>query len=85
MAREKQGDCPNAVSTLGINTCLSHAVDATDRNYRAYVRAIGGLLRLHQPGAGSAPPEPPRGRELDAAEAAWATSGPRSGKRSAMP
>lgn len=73
--REKTGDCPKAMTTYEINACLGAENDRTQANYLAYVRALGGLLRLSAPGSRSAGnPEPPNvGKELDTAEATWVT------------
>ncbi len=73
MAREATGDCGNASNMADINMCLSREVAATQQNYRDYVAAIGGLLRLHAPGVNivSTREKPGAGAELDAAESTW--------------
>jgi len=73
-AREKAGDCPNAMKTYDINMCLTAEMKTTQGNYEAYVRAIGGILRAVPPGRGPADPKdssPDTGKELDVAEAHW--------------
>jgi uncharacterized protein YecT (DUF1311 family) len=49
IAREKAGDCPNAVSTYDINMCLAHENDVTDANYKAYTSALRAMLALPYP------------------------------------
>jgi uncharacterized protein YecT (DUF1311 family) len=75
-AREKTGDCNDAKSTVDINECLSREIGKTQKNYEAYVRAIGGLLRLSEPGEptnGAADQAPDMGKEFDQAELAWSS------------
>jgi len=51
-ARETAGrmnECPNANEMLSINKCMDEEFATTQKNYLAYVRSIGGLLRLEDP------------------------------------
>jgi len=70
---EKRDECKNALSTLDFGECISREFGQTQQNYLAYVRAIGGLVRLNPPG--EATPgggnEPDAGKALDSAEALW--------------
>lgn len=69
---EKKDKCKDAVTTLDISECESRLFDSTKRNYLAYVRAIGALLRLAEPGAVSEKDLPPNaGAAFDATEALW--------------
>jgi uncharacterized protein YecT (DUF1311 family) len=73
-AREKAGDCPNAMNTYEINMCLTAEMKTTQSNYEAYVKAIGGILRVQPPGSEAANPKdtpPDVGKEFDVAEAHW--------------
>ena len=66
-AREKTGDCANARDTMQSNACLTREMSVTDTNYRSYVLALGGLLRLSAEGPAAADV----GRRFDIAEAHW--------------
>jgi len=73
-AREKAGDCPNAMNTYDINMCLTAEMKTTQSNYEAYVRAIGGILRVPAPDSEATNPKdtpPDVGKEFDVAEAHW--------------
>ena len=71
-AREKAGDCPDAVSTLEVRLCMSREVGITEKNYEAYAGAISGTLHLREPGDEKEPVKTPDvGQEFDRAEAAW--------------
>jgi uncharacterized protein YecT (DUF1311 family) len=69
MAREKAGDCPNAITTYDINVCLGKEVSITDQNLNQYKAIIRELIA-------SAPEEPggpgvgPAGPALTSAESA---------------
>lgn len=49
MAREKAANCPNAGTTLAINTCLSAEVAKTNANFRAYTGALRQMLAQPKP------------------------------------
>jgi uncharacterized protein YecT (DUF1311 family) len=73
-ASEKTESCPNARNGVEMGECLKREVSTTQRNYEAYARAIGGLLRLSAPGEASATTSiqtPDMGKEFDLAELAW--------------
>jgi uncharacterized protein YecT (DUF1311 family) len=69
MAREKAGDCPNAVITYDINVCLGKQVGITEQNLKQYEAIIRELIA-------SAPEEPggpgggPAGPALTSAQSA---------------
>src|SRR5690348_17350208 len=69
MAREKAGDCPNAMTTYDINVCLEKEVGITDQNLKQYEAIIRELIA-------SAPEEPggpgggPAGPALTSAQSA---------------
>ena len=67
-ARGKRGDCVNARDTMQSNACLTREMGITDANYKSYVLALGGLLRLSvdEPAAAA-----DLGRKFDTAEAHW--------------
>jgi hypothetical protein len=46
MAREKAGDCPDAVTTYESNACYSKAVTASDQSLKTYEGTIRALLAL---------------------------------------
>ena len=79
MARDKTGDCPNAGTTLAINTCLADEVKTSTTNYKSYADALRGMLdQLKDPPPGE---DGPTGKPLttkdklanfDQTEAAWA-------------
>ena len=83
-AREKSSPCPNAVTTLDINSCLAHENDLTDANYKAFTTALRAILALPRPSfpgetipaVGPSGPEATPGTNtasFDAAESAWHT------------
>jgi uncharacterized protein YecT (DUF1311 family) len=82
MAREKAPECPNANSTYDINMCLSHEIDLTDANYKAFASSLRAMLALPEPSISgeSTPYVGPTGpaatpatntAAFDAAETAW--------------
>ncbi len=80
MAREKEGDCPRAVSTLAITTCLSKEIETTTANYNAYIAALRPTETLKTsttPYISSGPRKPlspaEELKEFDQVEAAWQT------------
>jgi uncharacterized protein YecT (DUF1311 family) len=69
-AREKRGDCLTAQSTPVVNNCMEREMAITDANYKSYVLALGGVLRLSTtPEEATAAAE--TARKFDAAEALW--------------
>lgn len=72
-SRSKAKLCANAEKggNALIAHCLADEAKETEKNYLAYIRAIGALLRLSS-GAESAPPAKTR-LPFDAAEEAWQT------------
>ena len=85
IAREKAGECPNAITTVDINQCLSHEDEVTEANYKAFTSVLRAMLALPvptMPGASGMPAIGPSGPEatpatnaaaFDAAESAWHT------------
>jgi uncharacterized protein YecT (DUF1311 family) len=82
MGREKAGDCPNAMTTVDINQCLSHENGVTEANYRAFTTAVRAILALpepqmpgeHNPHVGPSGVEATPATDtaaFDAAESAW--------------
>jgi uncharacterized protein YecT (DUF1311 family) len=71
--RIKSELCADATSTVDIGHCYEHELEITDGNRIAYVRAIGGLLRLAAPSeSGEATkPAPVEKLPLDVAEDIW--------------
>jgi uncharacterized protein YecT (DUF1311 family) len=79
MARDKAGDCPNAGTTLAINTCLADEVKTSTANYKSYSDALRAMLaQLKDP---TPEEDGPTGKPLttreklanfDQSEAAWA-------------
>jgi uncharacterized protein YecT (DUF1311 family) len=70
-ARERAGrmnECPDANDTVSINKCMDEELATTQRNYIAYIRSIGGLLRLGDP---DFPNLPAIAKDLDKAERSW--------------
>ena len=66
-SRAKQPLCPNANSTLDINTCDDKEVHLTEANYTKFTRAVSALLRAgNDPKSKASAPIP-----FDTAEAAW--------------
>jgi len=49
MAREKAGDCPNAVTTYDANMCYGKASDQTDKNLKTLEDALRAMLGLQEP------------------------------------
>ena len=77
-AREKVGDCPKAMTTYDMSTCLGAELQKTTANYRAYTGALRSIEVLVPPGgaplsgASGAPLSSQESvKEFDAAEAAW--------------
>ena len=66
-AREKAGDCHDAQNRMQMDECLDLETHRTDENYRAYVAALGSLLRLDPPATG----KPDVAAEFDHAEELW--------------
>jgi len=67
-AREKAGrmnECPDANDTVSINKCMDEEFATTQKNYLAYLRSIGALLRLDDIA------EPSAVKQLDRAELSW--------------
>src|SRR6266702_583101 len=48
-ARESQPICPNAGSTVEVNNCVSHEMDITNANLKAFTTALRELLALPSP------------------------------------
>lgn len=79
MAREKAGDCPNAVTTYDINVCLGKVVGITNQDlkkYEAIVREIIASAPEEPGGPGRGPAGPAltsaqSAAEFDAVEQAW--------------
>lgn len=77
MAREKAGDCPHAVSTYDMVTCLGREVEKTTANYRDFVGALRSVEHLKSPGVSYEGPsgqplsEEELVKEFDEAESAW--------------
>jgi uncharacterized protein YecT (DUF1311 family) len=72
--RSKAHLCEDGPDSV-VADCWVREGKATDADYKAYVRAIGALLRLPAPSVKSTPlPDgPPKPLQLDVAEAAWLT------------
>ena len=68
--REKLGDCPNAMTTLAINDCLSKEVQITTSNYKAYIGALRSVENLVDPDDSATTSEHAL-KQFDAAESAW--------------
>jgi uncharacterized protein YecT (DUF1311 family) len=49
MAGQKAGDCPNAMSTYDINTCLSKELETSTTNYKTYSGALRAILAQKNP------------------------------------
>lgn len=79
MAREKTGDCPNAVATYDINVCLGEEVSITDQNLKQYEAIIRELIASapEDPGGPGSGPSGPAltsaqsAAEFDDVERAW--------------
>jgi uncharacterized protein YecT (DUF1311 family) len=80
MAREKAGDCPNAMSTYDINVCYSNAAWIADNNLKDFDDALRAILGLHEPkmpgqlplgGTLAGPTPEQRVAEFDKVEAQW--------------
>ena len=70
-AREKSESCGKSQSTLEANKCLALEWEITEKNYKEYAIAIGGLLRLDAPD-NTEPVQPPSlGKRFDQAELLW--------------
>lgn len=83
-AREKAPECPGADTTYAINMCLSHEVEVTAANYKAFTSGLRAVLALPRPtfSGETTPIIGPTGPEatpatntaaFDTAEAAWRT------------
>lgn len=70
-AREKRGDCKTQSDTPSVNACMTREMGITDANYKAFLLAVGGLLRAATPGEAAAAADV--GHRFDVAEAQWAT------------
>ncbi len=57
-AREKAGDCPQAVTTLDIRTCLTSEIAKTQANYDNFAAAIRAMLAMPNPAAPGEQPVP---------------------------
>ena len=68
---EREDRCRKAVTTFDIDECESNLLDSTKKNYTAYVRAIGALLRLGDSSNFTGQKPPDAGAAFDAAELLW--------------
>lgn len=72
MARERTGDCPNAVSTRAAEECLNAEIATTEKNYLAFTSALRAMLALPYPASSGQQPiagptgTPPTSAELTA-------------------
>jgi len=79
MAREKAGDCPNAVTTYDIDVCLGKEVSITDQNLKQYEAIVRELIASapEEPGGPGGGPSGPAltsaqsAAEFDDVEQAW--------------
>lgn len=67
MAREKAGDCPNAVATYDINACFGEDVSITDQNLKQYEAIVRELIASAPEDPGG-PAEGPSGPALTSAQ-----------------
>jgi hypothetical protein len=81
MAREKAGDCPNALVTREINDCVGKEVETSTANYQVYAASLRAMLVQKNPwgeneNAAAGPTGKPLTRQemvkdFDQMEAAW--------------